>query len=60
MLSTKLYTDTLFYDDTSVQGNNCTQLYSKGGGFIYVYMMRYKAGAGDSLGNLVKDIGIMN
>ena len=31
-----------------------------GNGFVNVFSMRYNAGAGDSLGNVVKDIGIIN
>ena len=55
-----IYTDTLFSDDTSVQGNKYDQLYADGGGSVHVFPMRSKSGAGDSLRNLVNDVRIMN
>ena len=59
-LRVKLYTDILFDNDTSVWGNEFPQIYADGNGFVYVLPMRYKAGAGDPLGNAVKSFGIMN
>ena len=41
-LSVKFYTDTLFSDDTSVQGNKCAQLYTDGDGFLHVLPMSSK------------------
>ena len=43
-----------------MQDNKCAQLYTDGGRFVHAFPMRSKCGAGDSLVNLVKDIGIMN
>ena len=50
----------LFYDDTSTRGNKCAHLYADSNVFVHVFPMRFKAAEGDSLGNAVKDIGIMN
>ena len=59
-LDVKVYTDTLFADNTSMKGNKCAQLYTDREGFLNVFMMRSKAGAGDLMGNVVNDISIMN
>ena len=40
ILSVKFYNDTLFADDTSVQGNKCAQIYTDGDGFVHVLPMR--------------------
>ena len=60
MLRVKFYNDTLFSDDTSVQGNRYDQIYADRDVFVHVFLTRSKAGAGDSLGNVFRDIGIMN
>ena len=59
-LSVRLYTDALLADDTSMRGNKWAQIYADRVGFVHVFLMRSKAGEGDSIGNVVKDIGIMN
>ena len=59
-LSVKLYTDTIFSVDTYVKDNKCSQLYTDGGIFSHALTMMSKYGAGESLVNVVKDIGIMN
>ena len=59
-LSVKLFTDTLFADDTSVQGNKCAHIYADGDGFVHILPMRSKLRAGVSVGNVVKYIGAMN
>ena len=56
-LSVKFYTDTLFDAYNSLRGNKCSQIYSDGEVFAHVFPVRSKAGAGDSMGNVVKDIG---
>ena len=58
--SIKSYTDTLSFGDTSVQGNKFSQIYADKDGFVHVFSMRSKAGECDSMGNVVKYIGIMN
>ena len=58
--SVKFYTDTLFDDEISAWGNKCAQIYADRYRFLHVFPMSSKAGAVDSLGNLVKDICIMN
>ena len=60
MFIIKFYTDNIFSDDTSVRGNKCAQIYADRYRFVHVFLMRSKAGAVDSLGNLVKDICIIN
>ena len=59
-LSINFYNDTQFADDTSMFDNKCSQIYTEEDGFVHVLRMRSKAGAGDSLGNVVKDIDITN
>ena len=59
-LSVKLFTDTLFADDTSVRGNKCAHIYADGDGFVHILPMRSKLRAGVSVGNVVKYIGAMN
>ena len=59
-LRIKFYTDTLFAYDTFVRGNTCAQLNADGYRFVHIFPMRSKAGAVDSLDNVVKYIGIMN
>ena len=59
-LSVKLYTATIFADQNSMQGNKYAQIYTDGNIFVHLLLMRSKAGAGDSLGNVVKDIGNTN
>ena len=59
-LSVKLYTDTIFADDISVRGNKCDHLYADRGLFVHLFLMRSKDGVGDSLDNVVKDIGIIS
>ena len=59
-LGVKFFTDILFYDDTSVQVDKVSQIYADRGGFVHVLLMRYKAGVGDSLGNLVNNFFIIN
>ena len=60
ILRVKLYTDNIFADYTSVRDNKCAQIYTDRDVFLHVFPMKPKAGAGDSVGNVVKDIGIMN
>ena len=59
-LRIKFYTDTLFSDDTSGRSNKCYQLYYDKDGFLRAFLIRSKSRIGDSLGNVFKDIGIMN
>ena len=59
-LSVQFYIDTLFNNGTSVQGNKCDHLYSDGDEFLHVFPMSSNARVGDSMGNAVKDIFIMN
>ena len=59
-LSVKFYTDTLFVDNTSVQGNKFVQLYADRDRIVNIFPMWSKAGSGDSPGNVVKYIGIKN
>ena len=43
-----------------MQGNKGSQLYTYRDEFVHVLTMRSKAGSGDSMGNVVKDIGIID
>ena len=56
----KFYTETIFAGDTYLQGNKCAQIYADRDGFVHLFLMRSKDGSGDSLGNVVKNIGILN
>ena len=58
--SFRLYTDTLFADDTSMWGKTISQLYADGDGFVHLFPMSSKVGEVESMGNVVNDIGIIN
>ena len=60
ILSVKFYTDTPFGYNTYVQSNKCAQLYADRDEVVHVLSMRSNDKVGESLGNVVKDIGIMN
>ena len=57
-LSARFFTDTMFTKKKSLMGNTCAQVYTDGGGFITVYPMKSKGQVGQTLKNLVQDVGI--
>ena len=59
-LRVNFYTENLFACEISVWGNKCAQLYADRELFIYILPMSSNAVSGDSLGDVVNNIGIMN
>ena len=59
-LVARFFTETMFSKKKSLMGNTCAQIYTDGGGFITVYPMKSKGQVGQTLKNLVQDVGIPN
>ena len=58
LIMTKVYSDTMFSDTTSVLGNTCAQLHMTSEGYATGDVMKSKADAHISLGKLCREDGI--
>jgi hypothetical protein len=57
-LRTKWYSDTLFFNRTSIRGYTCAQFFCNNESWNRIVPMRSKADAGDALNTVVRDVGI--